>query len=112
MFVRDAGRPVFHKALGLDPTDYDMQVFRITQEISKQVFPVLLDVDNPAFLANLQRLRRISVRMDEAKAKGGVLNKAKRLALTAGAAAVLGRLFFLRPQQHDLPAQIRVAPAW
>src|SRR3954451_3044629 len=112
MFVRDHGRPVFHKALGLDPTQYDMQVFRITQEISKQVFPVLLDIDNPAFLANLQRLRRISVAMDEAKAKGGILNKTKRLALTAGAAAVLGRLFFLRPQQHDLPAQIRVAPAW
>ena len=112
MFVRDAGRPVFHKALGLDPTQYDMQVFRITQEISKQVFPVLLDIDNPAFLANLQRLRRISVAMDEAKAKGGILNKAKRLALTGAAAAVLGRLFFLRPQQHELPAQIRVAPAW
>jgi len=112
MFVRDAGRPVFHKALGLDPTDYDMQVFRITQEISRQVFPVLLDIDNPAFLANLQRLRRISVAMDEAKAKGGFLNKAKRLALTGAAAAVVGRLFLLRPQHHELPAQIRVAPAW
>jgi magnesium-protoporphyrin IX monomethyl ester (oxidative) cyclase len=112
MFVRDHGRPVFHKALGLDPTQYDMQVFRITQEISRQVFPVLLDIDNPAFLANLQRLRRISVAMDEAKAKGGFLNKAKRLALTGAAAAVVGRLFLLRPQHHELPAQIRVAPAW
>lgn len=112
MFVRDHGRPVFHKALGLDPTTYDMQVFHITQEISKQVFPVLLDLDNPTFLANLQRLRRISVVMDEAKAKGGIVNKAKHLALTAAAAAVVGRLFFLRPQQHQLPAQIRVAPAW
>jgi magnesium-protoporphyrin IX monomethyl ester (oxidative) cyclase len=112
MFVRDHGRPVFHKALGLDPTQYDMQVFRITQEISKQVFPVLLDIDNPAFLANLQRLRRISVRMDEAKAKGGILSKAKRLGLIGTAAVVLGRLFLMRPQRHELPAQIRVAPAW
>jgi magnesium-protoporphyrin IX monomethyl ester (oxidative) cyclase len=112
MFVRDQGRPVFHSALGLDPEQYDMQVFRITQEICKQVFPVLLDLDNPIFLAGLQRLRRISVRMDAAKAAGGPVNALKRLGLTAGAALVLGRLYFMRPQQHELPAEIRIAPAW
>jgi magnesium-protoporphyrin IX monomethyl ester (oxidative) cyclase len=112
MFVRDHGRPVFHDALGLDPTTYDMQVFQITQEISKQVFPVLLDLDNPAFLAGLQKLRRISVRIDAAKARGGAVGAVKRAAFVAAAGLTIGKLFFLRPQQHELPSEVRIAPAW
>ena len=112
MFVRDHGRPVFHKALGVDITDYDMQVFRVTTEISKQVFPVTLDLDNPVFLAGLQRLLRISRSMTETKRQFGLGGMLKRVGLTAAAAVTLGRLFFLRPQTPDLPAEIRVAPAW
>jgi magnesium-protoporphyrin IX monomethyl ester (oxidative) cyclase len=112
MFVRDHARPVFHKALGLDITDYDMQVFRITQEISKQVFPVTLDLDNPAFLAGLQRLLAISRSMSESKSHYGIGGMIKRVGLMGAAAVTLGRLFFMRPQKHELPRDIRVAPAW
>jgi magnesium-protoporphyrin IX monomethyl ester (oxidative) cyclase len=112
MFVRDHARPVFHDALGLDPTQYDMQVFRITTEICKQVFPVTLDVDNPAFLAGLQRLLTLSRKIEAMKGQygiGGILNS---LGLKAAAAFTLGRLFLLRPQRHALPSEIRMAPAW
>ncbi|MGD0109112.1 MAG: magnesium-protoporphyrin IX monomethyl ester (oxidative) cyclase, partial [Rhodopila sp.] len=112
MFVRDHGRPVFHAALGLDITQYDMQVFRITTEICKQVFPVTLDLENPAFLAGLQRLLRISEQIAASKAQYGLGGLLKRAGLTAAAGLTLGRLFLMRPQRHELPAQIRMAPAW
>ena len=112
MFVRDHARPVFHAALGLDPTQYDMQVFRITTEICKQVFPVTLDVDNPAFLSGLQRLLWINEQLATMKSQYGLGGILKGLALKASAAVTLGRLFFMRPQRHELPREVRMAPAW
>jgi hypothetical protein len=47
MFVRDQSRPEMHEALAIDPRAYDYEVFRITSDISKQVFPFTVDIDNP-----------------------------------------------------------------
>ena len=58
MYVRDHTRPKLHVAMGLDPDEYDFTVFRITSEISKQVFPITLDTDHPAFRRGLARLLR------------------------------------------------------
>src|ERR1700759_3384223 len=93
MFVRDHARPVFHAALGLDPTQYDMQVFRITTEICKQVFPVTLDVDHPAFIAGMQRLLWINQRIAASKGQFGLGGILKRAGLIATAGLTLGRLF-------------------
>ncbi len=112
MYIRDHGRVEFHRALGLDPTEYDYTVFRITAEISRQVFPVTLDIDNPRFRAGLERLRAIADRITAAKARGGVIGWVQRAALSAGAAAVFAGLMLL-PARHDkLPALTRMAPAW
>jgi len=112
MYVRDHARPEFHAALGLDPTEYDMQVFRITTEISRQVFPVELDLDNPAFLAGLERLRRISTSIAEAKGQHGVGGWLKRIGLAGAAGLTLARLYLLRPRRNALPQQVLMAPAW
>jgi len=112
MYVRDHSRPVFHAALGLDPTEYDMQVFRITSEICKQVFPVTLDVDNPAFLAGLEQLRATAEAIAKAKAEGGIVGGIKRYLHTASAALTFARLYLMPAKSADLPARIRMAPAW
>jgi magnesium-protoporphyrin IX monomethyl ester (oxidative) cyclase len=112
MYVRDHARPRFHEALGVDPTEYDMQVFRITSAIAHQVFPVTLDIENPAFLAGLERLRVLGERIAQGRARGGIAGTAQRLWATAGAGLAFTRLFLMRAQRHELPADIRMAPSW
>jgi magnesium-protoporphyrin IX monomethyl ester (oxidative) cyclase len=112
MYVRDHARPEFHKALGMTPTEYDMEVFRITAEICRQVFPVTLEADTPAFRRNLDRMLAISTAMGETRAKPGFLSGVKRFGLSLAAGAVFARLYFLPGRKSELPQQIRLSPAW
>jgi magnesium-protoporphyrin IX monomethyl ester (oxidative) cyclase len=112
MYVRDHMRPAFHQAIGLDPTDYDYTVFRITSQISQQVFPLTLDLENPAFQAGLDRLWRISEAITAARVEGGLANRCKRIALAMAGAATFARLFLLPAKQNPLPQQVTLAPAW
>jgi magnesium-protoporphyrin IX monomethyl ester (oxidative) cyclase len=112
MYVRDHMRPAFHKAIGLNPTDYDFTVFRITSEISRQVFPLTLDLDNPAFRAGLDRLARISDASAAARAQGGFFGRIKQLGLAVSGAATFARLFILPSKRNALPHRISLAPAW
>ena len=112
MYVRDHARPEFHKALGLDPTDYDFEVYRVTSEITRQVFPITLDLDNPVFKAGLARLLRLSDAIAAAKRQGGVVGGLKRAGLIAAVAVTFGRLFILAPKRNPLPATIRLSPVW
>jgi magnesium-protoporphyrin IX monomethyl ester (oxidative) cyclase len=112
MYVRDHCRPAFHEALGVDPTDYDFQVFRITSEISKQTFPLTLDLDNPRFRQALDRLLACSVGIADAKAQGGFLGKLKQGAWVAASAVNFARLYALPTRDNPMPAEIRLEPVW
>ena len=112
MYVRDHARPVFHAALGLDPTEYDFTVFRITSQIARQVFPVSLDLDNPVFAAGLERLRHITVAKAQARKQGGLMGRVKRAGLTARAAVTFLRLFLLPVEKNTMPQTVRLSPAW
>ena len=112
MYVRDHARPAFHAALGLDPTAYDFEVYRVTSEITRQVFPLTLDLDHPAFRAGLDRLLRITDGLAAAKRQGGVVGGVKRVGLVAAAAATFARMFLLSPKRNPLPGTIRLSPVW
>jgi magnesium-protoporphyrin IX monomethyl ester (oxidative) cyclase len=112
MYVRDHARPELHKAFGLDPGEYDHTVFRITSEVSKQVFPLTLDIDNPRFHAGLDRLLALSVAIDQAKKQGGVFARLRQLGLMSQALATFVRLYLLPVKTNELPQQVRLSPAW
>jgi magnesium-protoporphyrin IX monomethyl ester (oxidative) cyclase len=112
MFVRDHTRPMLHRAMGLEPDDFDYQVFDITTEISRQVFPISLDTLSPAFRAGLARLVECSEGFARAKARGGVLGLLGQARHALVGAATFLKLYVHPVRRHELPAQIRVAPAW
>jgi magnesium-protoporphyrin IX monomethyl ester (oxidative) cyclase len=112
MYVRDHARPVFHAALGVDPTEYDYTVFRTTQEIARQVFPVTLPIDDPRFRRGLEAMRKIAVSIGRAKAQGGLVGFGRRMALSARAALVFARLYLLPVETHELPQNVRLQPVW
>ena len=112
MYVRDHQRPEMHSAMGLDATEYDFNVFRITSEITKQVFPLTLNLDDPRFHAGLEKLRKISVATELAKHRGGFIGRVQRLALAASAGLTFVRLYCLPAQPNALPQNVRLAPTW
>ncbi len=112
MYVRDHARPAFHEALGIDPTDYDYRVFRICSEITKQTFPMTLDIDNPGFRRGMERMRVIARGMEEAKAKGGLGGAFRRVGLGVQAAATFVGLYLTPVESNAMPADVRLVPAW
>ena len=112
MYVRDHTRPMLHNAMGLESSTYDFEVFRITNEITKQVFPVSLDLDHPAFRAGLERLFDLQTRANAAKQRGGLVGRVQQGWCAVRAAATFGRLYLLPVKRHALPEQVRMAPAW
>jgi magnesium-protoporphyrin IX monomethyl ester (oxidative) cyclase len=112
MYVRDHNRPEFHKALGIHPAEYGYKVFSICTEISRQVFPVELDTDDPRFRRAMENLRLASDGIEDAKARGGIAGSFGRAANMAKAGFAFARMFFLRPKPNELPATVRLSPAW
>ena len=112
MYVRDHTRPQLKAAMGLEPTAYDYEVFRISNEITKQVFPVSLDIDHPTFRAGMTRLLAAQTGMNAGKVQSGALGLLKRGYWAAVGASTFARLYLLPMKHHELPAQIRMQPVW
>ena len=112
MFVRDHQRPAFHRALGVDPDWYGQEVFRKTSEISKQVFPITLDIDHPNWMPALKRLQKANADLDRAKKAGGIGGKLAEIGASARAAAAFLSLYLIPAVPNEVPADTRLEPAY
>jgi magnesium-protoporphyrin IX monomethyl ester (oxidative) cyclase len=112
MYVRDHARPEFHKAVGIDPTEYDFKVFHLCSEICRQVFPVELNIDDPRFHAGLEKLRVINNKLNALEKDTTFVGKVKKKWTGASAIATFLRLYILPARKNELPAQIRMNPVW
>jgi len=112
MYVRDHSRPLLHEAMGLHSTEYDYEVFRITSQICRQVFPVELDIDHPGFRRGMDKLLEISMAHQRAKVRGGPVGMLLQGVHALRAVWTFGKLFMLPVKSNELPQQIRMAPVW
>lgn len=112
MYVRDHMRPAFHEALGVDIEDYDMKVFRLTSEISRQCFPLVLDLDNPALVEGFRRMERINRNMQASTERGGLVGAAGKVWWGAAAGLNFLRMYMVPAKQNDLPDTSRLQPVW
>ncbi|MEM7489197.1 MAG: magnesium-protoporphyrin IX monomethyl ester (oxidative) cyclase, partial [Pseudomonadota bacterium] len=105
-------RPEFHKALGVDPDWYAHSVFEKTSEISKQVFPITLDIDHPRWLPTLRRLQKANADLAAAEKKTGLARLMGKVSGSARAALAFASLYTIPAVRHDVPAQTRLEPAY
>ncbi|WP_050930625.1 magnesium-protoporphyrin IX monomethyl ester (oxidative) cyclase [Aestuariivita boseongensis] len=109
MYVRDHQRPAFHAALGVDPDWYAHEVFTKTSELSKQIFPLTLDIDHPRWQPTLEALQKANVDLAEAVEKKQPLRK---LGAQLRAAKCFANLFFIPSKKNEVPVNTRLEPVY
>ncbi|MCF7983148.1 MAG: magnesium-protoporphyrin IX monomethyl ester (oxidative) cyclase [Thiohalocapsa sp.] len=112
MYVRDHSRTALYAGLGIDADEFDRRVFEITSDITRQVFPLTLDLAHPAFLVGMRRLSAIAAASEAAQARRGPIGGLKRVGLAAAGAVVFARMYLIPTKRNDLPGSVRLAPTW
>ncbi|WP_425099398.1 magnesium-protoporphyrin IX monomethyl ester (oxidative) cyclase [Tropicibacter sp. S64] len=112
MYVRDHQRPAFHEALGVDTDWYGQEVFRKTSELSKQIFPITLDIDHPRWMPGLKRLQKANADLAAAMERTGPAAVAARLSARARAASAFAGLLTIPAVKHRVPANTRMEPCY
>lgn len=92
-------RSDFYRSVGLDPTEYDIQVVRKTNETAARAFSVVLDVDHPNFFPRLQRCSRFNHKIAEISQskQPEIIKFCRKIPKIAGILGNLVQLYLIKP---------------
>jgi magnesium-protoporphyrin IX monomethyl ester (oxidative) cyclase len=103
MYLNDLQRSDFYAAIGLNAREYDKEVIEKTNETAGRVFPIILDVENPAFydaleicVKNNEKLRSI-----DASNAPAPIKFLQKLPTYLSNASQFIRLYFIKPIEVD-----------
>jgi magnesium-protoporphyrin IX monomethyl ester (oxidative) cyclase len=103
MYLNDLQRADFYASIGLDARTYDKHVIEKTNHTAGRVFPIIIDVNNPAFyesleicVSNCEKLRAVDASNAIAPVKF-----LRKLPLFLSNASQFIRLYFIKPIEAE-----------
>lgn len=89
----------FYRSLGLDPTEFDAEVIRKTNETAARAFPTVLNTEHPEFFKRLQHCSHLNSQISniESSSHPQWLKTLRKLPLQLAIAGHLFRIFLLKP---------------
>ncbi len=103
MYLNDVGeRPEFYQLLGLDPKTYDLEVIVKTNQDAGKVFPVILDVEHPDFVAILDQCRANNAKLREIANGSSPLKILQKLPLYLNNGFQFLRLFLIKTKRSPI----------
>ncbi len=92
-------RTGFYRVLGLDPTEFDAEVIRKTNETAARAFPSVLDTEHPEFFSRLRRCCDLNLQMSDIDrtSQPKWVKALRKLPLQLGIVGHLLRIYLIKP---------------
>lgn len=99
MYLNDLQRSDFYKSIGLNARDYDIHVIRKTNESAGRVFPVILNVDHPQFVALMDEAAASNAKLSAigSSTQPKLIKLLRQLPHIAAIGAKVVRLYLMKP---------------
>jgi magnesium-protoporphyrin IX monomethyl ester (oxidative) cyclase len=99
MYLNDLQRSGFYASLGLNARDYDLHVINKTNETAGRVFPVILDVENPEFVARMDKAAEAYLKLNKVieSNQSKVAKFFQKLPLIGSIGWQMVRLYLMKP---------------